>query len=166
MPSCGGEDSHKVLVSATASGELHFWDASTGAFIFNAPMQHPNNAGASALGSSEEAGTAEDSDPNAGSLAGERVVIGGSGGGGGGGGLGEVRVAGTAVDRASLMLYTACEEGFVKTWRVGEENGETDNSYNSNNSDNNITSKYYYCYYYCCCYYYYYYYYHYYCNYY
>lgn len=111
-------------MSATASGELHFWDAPTGAFIFNMPMQHPNNAGASALGSSEEAGTDEDSDPNAGSIVGglgsRRGVSGVSGVGVGGGGGGEAGVAGTSAASGNLMLYTACEEGFVKTWKIGE----------------------------------------------
>ena len=118
-------------MSATASGELHFWDASTGAFIFNVPMHHPNDAGASALGSSEEAET-EYSGCDGGNIGGGHVVRGDGGGGGGGGGgdggggggtvLGAVRMAGTA-SSANLKLYTACEEGYVKTWKVGERWG-------------------------------------------
>lgn len=50
-------------------------------------------------------------------------------GGGGAGGSGNYAVDGTAsatataeaLDNDNLMLYTACEEGFVKTWKLGEQ---------------------------------------------
>lgn len=101
---CGVCRSHDVLVSGTASGDLHFWDASTGALIFGRAARHPNDAGMSAMGSSEGTNAGGGSDPN--SV--ENL-------------LGVAATTGTAsVDNVNLLLYTACEEGFVKMWKVGE----------------------------------------------
>lgn len=95
--------SHNILVSGTASGDLHFWDTATGAFVFGSTAQHPNDAGISAMGSSE------------GCAAGGRCSEGSSG-------LNNATAAAAAaaaVEVANLTLYTACEEGFVKTWKIG-----------------------------------------------
>lgn len=59
--------------------------------------QHPNNAGISALGSSEEGTVGVAS--------------------GGGINIGAAAAAAAVMDK--LALYTACEEGFVKTWKIG-----------------------------------------------
>lgn len=92
--------SHGMLVSGTASGELHFWDTATGALIFGAKAQHPSNAGISAL-SCSEGGTVDSEDA------------------GGGGNTIACSGAAAAAEIANLALYTACEEGYVKTWKLG-----------------------------------------------
>ncbi|CAM9168152.1 unnamed protein product [Hapterophycus canaliculatus] len=122
---------HNVLCSGTASGELHFWDAPTGGFIFGVAARHPNNPGLTAMSSNE--GLVEGSgvsNPDSS----EGLGRGGGGGGGlvsngargGDGGMGAAAAStpaagpGAAGGSANLMLFTACEEGFVKTWRVGD----------------------------------------------
>lgn len=96
--------SHDVLVSGTASGELHFWDASTGALIFGREARHPNDAGMSAMGSSEGTSVGGGGDSNsADNIVGVSTATGAA-----------------SMDNVNLLLYTACEEGFVKTWKVGE----------------------------------------------
>ena len=119
--------SHDILVSGTASGELHFWDGPTGTFVFGTLARHPHGGGLSAMGSSEGISTA---------VVDIRAVIGGSSNGSGGSNgvvpatdapkatpaappIATVTVA--LEDSANLMLYTACDGGFVKTWRVGEQ---------------------------------------------
>lgn len=96
--------SHDVLVSGTASGDLHFWDASTGALIFGRAARHPNDAGMSAMGSSEGTSAGGGGDSNS-----ADNLFGGS-----------VATGAVSMDNVNLLLYTACEEGFVKTWKVGE----------------------------------------------
>lgn len=96
--------------------------------------RHPNNPGLTAMSSNEGpvegVGGGSDADSS------KRLSGGGGGSGGsagisgGGGGVtkntaaaaaaGEGGNAGVAGGSANLMLYTACEEGFVKTWRVGK----------------------------------------------
>ncbi|CAM9408537.1 unnamed protein product, partial [Ectocarpus sp. 8 AP-2014] len=116
---------HNVLCSGTASGELHVWDASTGAFIFGVAARHPNNPGLTAMSTNEgpvERGGGLNHDTSEGPS--------GRGGGdslGDGFGVGATRASPAAVrsttpvagSRNNLMLFTACEEGFVKTWRLG-----------------------------------------------
>lgn len=82
--------------------------------------RHPNNPGLTAMSSNEGSleGGGGGVKPNASEDQSGRV--GGSGHGAttssaAGGGAPVV-----ASGSADLMLYTACEEGFVKTWRVGK----------------------------------------------
>ncbi|CAM9994687.1 unnamed protein product [Ectocarpus sp. 4 AP-2014] len=117
---------HNVLCSGTASGELHVWDASTGAFIFGVSARHPNNPGLTAMSTNEgpmERGGGLNHDTPEGPS--------GRGGGdslGDGFGVGATRASPAAVrsttpvagSGSNLMLFTACEEGFVKTWRLGD----------------------------------------------
>lgn len=102
------------------------WDASTGAFIFGVAARHPNNPGLTAMSTNEgpvERGGGLNHDTPEGPS--------GRGGGdslGDGFGVGATRASPAAVrsttpvagSRSNLMLFTACEEGFVKTWRLGE----------------------------------------------
>lgn len=102
------------------------WDASTGAFIFGVAARHPNSPGLTAMSTNEgpvERGGGLNPDTPEG--------LSGRGGGGDnrdeGFGVGATRAAPAvrsstpvAGDRGNLMLFTACEEGFVKTWRLGE----------------------------------------------
>ncbi|CAM9600070.1 unnamed protein product [Ectocarpus fasciculatus] len=117
---------HNVLCSGTASGELHVWDASTGAFIFGVAARHPNNPGLTAMSTNEgpvEGGGGLNADTSEGPSG-----RGGGDSGGDGFGVGATRASPAAVrsttpvagSRSNLMLFTACEEGFVKTWRLGE----------------------------------------------
>lgn len=79
--------------------------------------RHPNNPGLTALSSNE--GSLEGGGGGVKPDTTERQ----SGGiGAGGRGATTTTAAAPAVVSgiAELMLYTACEEGFVKTWRVGE----------------------------------------------
>lgn len=119
--------SHNVLCSGTASGELHVWDASTGAFIFGVAARHPNNPGLTAMSTNEgpvEGGGGLNADTSEGPSG-----RGGGDSGGDGFGVGATRASPAAVrsttpvagGRSNLMLFTACEEGFVKTWRLGEQ---------------------------------------------
>lgn len=114
-------------MSGTASGELHFWDASTGQFIFAARTRHPNDAALSAMGSSEGTAQAYGSGAHGVGASDE----GGGGGGQGGGGVAATFAATAASASAitagnvNLMMYTACEEGYVKTWKVGEDDSGT-----------------------------------------
>lgn len=104
-------------MSGTASGQIHIWDAPTGAFIFGTAARHPNDTGLSAMGTSENRGNGADRNAEI-------------------GGTGPTFAAATAAAAAApasggatassiiekeLRLYTACEEGFVKTWKVGED---------------------------------------------
>lgn len=101
--------------------------------------RHPNNPGLTAMSSNE--GPVEGSggsNPNSSEGLGKGGSGGDGGGGGGGSGLGcnggrgsdggtgaaaaaaSSAAPGATGSSANLMLFTACEEGFVKTWRVGE----------------------------------------------
>ena len=119
--------SHDALCSGTASGELHFWDASSGAFIFGVAARHPNNPGLTAMSSNE--GSLEGGGGGGGGIKTDGSE--GRSGGGGASGVGTLPITAAggggapvvAGGIADLLLYTACEEGFVKTWRVGERFG-------------------------------------------
>eukprot|EP00903_Cladosiphon_okamuranus_P008717 g8350.t1 len=112
---------HGVLCSGTASGELHFWDASSGEFIFGVAARHPNNPGLTAMSSNE--GSLEGGD-GGGVKPDTSEGLSGSVDASRGGSPATTAVGGgapaVASGSADLMLYTACEEGFVKTWRVGD----------------------------------------------
>lgn len=113
--------SHGVLCSGTASGELHFWDASSGAFIFGVAARHPHNAGLTAMSTNE--GYLEGGGGDGVKVDASEGHIGAVGASGGGATTTTAAVGGApavASGSADLMLYTACEEGFVKTWKVGE----------------------------------------------
>ncbi|CAM9921817.1 unnamed protein product, partial [Sphacelaria rigidula] len=107
---------HRILVSGSASGELHVWDVATGTFLFGAAARQPDNAGISTMASNEGCSSSD----------GTRESASGGGGGGGGDGSGDgsggAGAGAGAGDQevANLVLYTASEEGFVKTWKLGE----------------------------------------------
>lgn len=102
---------------------MHFWDAPSGAFIFGVAARHPNNPGLTAMSSNE--GPIEGGGGGSNPDSSVRLITAGTCSNGGGGGVTTNTATAAAVGEgvggcASLMLYTACEEGFVKTWKVGK----------------------------------------------
>lgn len=82
--------------------------------------RHPNNPGMTAMSSNEGSLEGDGGGVKPDVSEGQSGTVGGSGRGATTATVAGGGVAAVTSGSADLMLYTACEEGFVKTWRVGK----------------------------------------------